>query len=110
MLYLDNMSAKLERDYMLKLDNTMQNTCGLAVDSMLLNIGYVAAFTHSYLDTQISTVYKQASYTYLYSQPVYFLCAVYRQVFCYFQSVKFGFVHIIHIAYKKDDYLKKGTI
>jgi hypothetical protein len=95
----------LERDYML----SILNTCGLVVDSMLVWFGKVTRNIHRVFYMAFFLVYKRFSYTQVYSQTVYFLCADYKQVFSNFISVTTTFVHIMHIAYKKNYYLKKGT-
>ena len=99
------MSMILERDCML----SILNNCGLVVDSMLVWFGKIARNIHKVFYVTFFLVYKRFSYTQVYSQTVYFLCAGYKQVFSSFISVNTIFVHIMHIAYKKNYYLKKGT-
>lgn len=86
----------------------MPNTCGLAVHNNPVSLGVIRAVTHSPLNTSLFRYGKARIYTRTFTHLRIDLCTIFTQLMGKISSVKHSFIHIIHIAYKEHDELKKG--
>lgn len=90
--------------------SSMQSACGLSGQNLSSGLWESSQSMHSDPTDQHAAVHKQASNPLVFAQVYQFLYTVFLHSYTIFTSVIEQFVHIIHIAYIKNDKLKKGTI
>lgn len=84
--------------------------CGLVVYKLGLVYVKAASLLHILFVKTRAVVVKVGLYTQVLAQSESLFYTVFKQAKKHFSSVERWVVHIIHIAYKKSDYLEKGTI
>ncbi len=84
--------------------------CGLAVYKLGEETGKTFGIIHMAAIRTLGWVYKYLKFALSYTQANRILYTVCGQYKSNFSSVKLILVHIIHIAYKRHDYLKKGIV
>lgn len=88
----------------------MHNTCGMPVHNLSLNLVELPTYTHNTPTHTKYLVELLARYTPIYTQLCIYMCTAYLHILSHITSVRLRVVHIIHIAYKKEFNLRKGTI
>ncbi len=87
----------------------MSRACVFPVNWTQQYYGKDTLVTHMACNHLNQPVHNKVTSPPTHAQPVENICTVLAQVFGLFLSVNERFVHIMHIAYKKNYYLEKGN-